>query len=181
MSRNLKYKPLSQSRVNSILANNPSSKVSSSSSSSSPTVVARPSMPPSPAIVTLRRSDNFDSLHPEDNLKSFLGFARDVISRYEDNQKLQLDLETETQDLLHYIELSPNMNACEYTKMCIKLRDVRRQRRACKNEIDLLEPLYTYLKDKVVINQLAAIQGKCKTSKEAIGLRAYTLRTDVIR
>lgn len=175
MSKQLKSRPFSQAKINSILSQNPSMKASPSCSSPSMAQVV------SPQLITLKRSEEFDSLLPEENLKNFLEFARKVISKYEDNQKLQVDLETETQDLLHFIELSPNMNACEYTKQCVKLRDIRRQRRACKNEIDLLKPLYDFLCDKTLINQLSKIQGQCKSSKEVIGQRQYTLRTDVVQ
>ena len=173
MSKQLKSRPLSNATIHSILSQNPSMK---STPASPPAAVIQPLVP---KIITLKRQEEFDSLQPEENLKTFLTFARNVIARYEDDQRLQTDLETETQDLLHLIELSPNMNACEYTKKCIQLRDVRRKRRACKNEIDLLKPLYDYLSDKTLINQLSQLQGKCKTSKEVISQRQYTLRTDV--
>ena len=174
MSRQLKARPLSKAKIHSILSQKVSAEASPANSSP---VVMKPA---APKFITLKRQEEFDSLQPEENLKTFLAFARNVIARYEDDQRLQTDLETETQDLLHLIELSPNMNACEYTKKCIKLRDVRRQRRACKNEIDLLKPLYDYLSDKTLINQLSQLQGKCKTSKEVISQRQYTLRTDVM-
>lgn len=173
MSKQLKSRPLSNATIHSILSQNPSIK---STPASPPAAVIQPLVP---KIITLKRQEEFDSMRPEENLKSFLAFARSVISRYEENQRLQTDLETETQDLLHLIELSPNMNACEYTKKCIQLRDVRRKRRACKNEIDLLKPLYEYLSDNTLISQLSRIQGQCKTSKEVISQRQYTLRTDV--
>ena len=133
-----------------------------------------------PQLITLRRKQEYDSLKPEETLKEFLKFARSVISRYEDDQKLQADLEQETQDLLHYMELSDNMNACMGNEMYKKMREIRRQRRDCKHEIELLKPLYDYLSDQTVIQQLSKIQGQCRTSKDAIALRSYTLRTDVV-
>ena len=170
MSKQLKARPLSKSTINSILSQNPSAM------SSSPAIV-KPSIPP---VITLKRNEEFDSLKPEDELKTFLSFARNVISRYEDNVKLQSDLEAETQDLLHFVELSENMNACRGNDMYKKMREIRRKRRACKNEIDLLKPLYDYLSDKKMINDLSQIQGKCRTAKEVISQRQYTLRTGVM-
>lgn len=170
MSKQLKARPLSKSTINSILSQNPSA-------SSPSTAIIKPSIPP---LITLKRSEEFDSLKPEDELKSFLSFARSVISRYEDNVKLQSDLEAETQDLLHFVELSKDMNACQGNDMYKKMREIRRKRRACKNEIDLLKPLYDYLSDKKMINDLAQIQGKCRTAKEVISQRQYTLRTGVM-
>lgn len=174
MSRQLKAKPLSKATINSILSQNPSV---STPPSPPPAVVVKPAVSP---LITLKRSEEFDSLKPEENLKNFLSFARNVISRYEDNQKLQSDLEAETQDLLHYVELSDNMNACMGNNMYKKMREIRRKRRACKNEIDLLKPLYEYLSDKKMLSELAQIQGKCHTAKEVISARQYTLRTGVM-
>ena len=178
MSRQMKSRPLSQTKINSIMANNPSyCKLTPGTPPPPPPVVTKPAVP---QIITLKRSEEFDSLLPEENLKSFLSFARNVISRYEDNQKLQSDLEAETQDLLHYVELSENMNACMGNAMYKKMREIRRKRRACKNEIDLLKPLYDYLCDKRMINDLSQIQGKCRSAKEVISQRKYTLRTGVM-
>lgn len=175
MSKQLKSRPLSNAKIQSILAQNPSMKTNTTST------FPNPIQPSVPQIITLKRSEEFDSLHPEEKLREFLSFARDVISRYEENVRLQTELETETQDLLHYVELSDNMDACKGNKMYKKVREVRRKRRACKNEIDLLKPLYEYLSDKTLINQLSKIQGQCRTSKETISSRQYTLRTDVIQ
>lgn len=172
MSKQLKYQPLSQAKINAILNNNPSQNVAA------PMTVITPA---APTKMTLRRSQDYDSLQPEEQLKAFLGFARSVLLRYEENQRLQSDLETETQDMLHYMEMHDNMNAVMGNEMYKKLREIRRRRRDCKNEIELLKPVYDYLSDKTVINALSKIQGQCRASKETIGLRSYTMRTDVIQ
>lgn len=179
MSKQLRSKPFSQAKVKSILSQNPSAKTAQVSV---PVAVAPAPVSQSivPQMITLRRKQDYDSLKPEETLKEFLKFARGVISRYEDNQRLQADLEQETQDLLHYMELSGDMNACMGNEMYKKMREVRRQRRNCKLEIELLKPLYEYLSDQTVINKLSQIQGQCRTSKDAIALRSYTLRTDVV-
>ena len=175
MSRNLQCRPLSQGKIKNIMSNNPSYCKLTPQPPPPPPVVLKPS---APKLITLKRNEEFDSLLPEENLKNFLSFARNVISRYEDNIKLQGDLEAETQDLLHFVELSENMDACRVNAMYKKLREVRRKRRACKNEIDLLKPLYDYLSDKKMIGDLAQIQGKCRTAKEVIS-HNRTLNRDI--
>lgn len=52
------------------------------------------------------------------------------------------ELENEMQDLLHYIEMAADKNAAVGSKLYKKLADIRRRRRICKNEIDLLTPVY---------------------------------------
>lgn len=175
MSKNNRgYKPLSANKIAQILSNNPSVKAQAKAA-------CQPAVPPAaPQLVTLEKHTEFDSLLAVDKTRDFLAFARDVISRYEGNVRRQKELEDQTQDLLHAIELSPRQNAANGYKMYQKLFDVRNERRQCKNEIDLLKPLYDYLADKRVINDLTQIQGKCNTSKQNISHRQYTLRTDVM-
>lgn len=131
--------------------------------------------------VTLCREIEFDSLDPVAQLQNFMAFAKDVITRYEENQRLWDETDKQTQDILHFIELSENLNAANGYKAYKKLAEVRRNRRQYKSEIDLLEPLYEYLKNNMsVINQLTMIQGKCRTNKETIQMRSYSMRTEVI-
>lgn len=131
--------------------------------------------------VTLCREIEFDSLDPVNQLQTFMAFAKDVITRYEENQRLWDETDKQTQDILHFIELSENLNAANGYKAYKKLAEVRRNRRQYKSEIDLLEPLYEYLKNNMsVINQLTMIQGKCRTNKETIQMRSYSMRTEVI-
>lgn len=134
-----------------------------------------------PEPITLKRDVEFDSLDPVNQLQTFMAFAKDVITRYEENQRLWDETDKQTQDILHFIELSENMNAANGYKAYKKLAEVRRNRRQYKNEIDLLQPLYEYLTNNMsVINQLTMIQGKCRNNKETIQLRSYSMRTEVI-
>lgn len=172
MGKPLQARPLSAVKIKRIMANNPSNQKQ---------VVQAVSAPAATQPVTLKRQLPFDSLSPEEKLREFLAFCRDVIARYEDNARRQTETERATQDLLHYVELSEDMNACRGYCMYSKIAETRRERRACKSENELLQPLYDFLKDKSLINQLAQIQGQCRTAKESINLRTYTLRTDVIQ
>ena len=170
----LKHKPLSKKIVNDILRSNPSAVQTQ-------TPVLLFSNQRDTAPITLSRESNFDSLCPEEKIRDFLTFARAVVSRYEDDERLQSDSEAQTQDLLHYMELSDNMNAAEGFGMYKKLTDVRRIRRDCKNEIDLLKPVYDFLVSGDLIKQLEQLQGKCRIGKQTISGRQYTLRTDVMK
>ena len=163
-------KPLSQSTINNILANNPSNKEQQ----------LQPVVSTSPNVITLSKQIEFDSLHPEEHIKAFLTFSRNVIARYEENQRRQQDLEYRQTDLEHVMELSDNKDVVGGYRLYKKLTDVRRERRACKSEIDLLKPLYDYLCSNNVMNDLSRLQGNCRVSKETISKRQYTLRTDVI-
>lgn len=168
MGQKLKYKPLSQRIVKDILNSNPEQ-----------APVSAPAPTPAPALRLYRKSD-YDTLQPVDQIRSFLEFVRSAVTRYEENERRWQEYDQETQDLLHVIELSDNLNASKGYDMYRRLAAVRRERRQCKNEMDLLKPVYDFFSDKQTINQLAQVQGKCRVCKEAVDSRSYTLRTNVM-
>lgn len=168
MGQKLKYKPLSQRIVKDILNSNPEQ-----------APVSAPAPTPAPVLRLYRKAD-YDTLQPVDQIRSFLEFARSAVTRYEENERRWQEYDQETQDLLHVIELSDNLNASKGYDMYRRLAAVRRDRRQCKNEMDLLKPVYDFFSDKQTINQLAQVQGKCRVCKETVDSRSYTLRTNVM-
>jgi len=128
------------------------------------------------------RDVEYDTLRPEETLRSFVKFLKDVKTHY----KFCLDeiarCELETQDVLHYIELGKNLNAMEGFKAYKSLSEIRRKRRIMKNELELLEPVYQYLlyQDPKLADRLAQVQGDCRKGKEKIELRSYTCKTDIL-
>lgn len=122
---------------------------------------------------------DFDTTHALSHLEDFTAWCRQVVERYKGNERAVEMLDAQMQDIMHYIELSENLGGVDgYRSYCL-LRDVRRERRKCKSENDLLRPLYEYLSDRVVMNQLAQVLGKIRSANETISKRQYVLRTDV--
>ena len=157
-----------------ILANNPSNRQTELT-----TVVSIPQQPRH--ITHLEHYDeDFDTLHPHEQIKAFVSFLTSVKKRYEDNQRVQKENEDKTQDILHFIELSENMNASRGFSMYRKMSVVRRERRNCKSENDLLQPIYDFITANPIIDQLSQVQGKCRTTKEVVSRRRYNMKTDVI-
>ena len=142
-----------------------------------PVVLEREHVEPRPILFN---SEEYDTLHPESTIRLFCGDIREMISRYEGNKERFNELENEMQDLLHYIEMTGDKNANIGFKLYKRLSEVRRQRRVCQNEIDLLQPIYDSFKDTDLLNTLANIQGRCGSVKKQIDGRAYTVRTDVL-
>lgn len=185
MGKKSGYRPLRASTIRSILANNPSVKATAEEKAESemaqvkaPVASATP-----PVLVTLSGHAEYDTTNPVEHISDFVSFSKLVVTRYEENHRLMEVYDKETQDVLHYIELHANMNAADGNEMYKKLREIRRKRRQCKNEMDLLEPAYTFFKTQAteLATQLAAVQGKCKQLKAGIDGRQYTLRTGVIQ
>ena len=122
----------------------------------------------------------YDTLHPEETIREFCASIRSMLSRYQYNKDQYNMLEQEMQDVLHYIEMSSDKNANAGYKLYKRLTEIRRERRICKNEMDLLQPIYDAFGGGEKLNTLSQIQGLCRTTKMSIDGRAYTVRTDVL-
>ena len=134
-----------------------------------------------PTILIGHNIAEYDPLQAIDTICEFSRFLRDVVSRYEENDRIRVECENKSNDLLHYIELHGDMNASEGYKAYKKLAEVRRERRCCKNENELLTPLYTFIQQNTkAINELATVLGRCRNIKEIIDKRTYCARTDII-
>lgn len=135
-------------------------------------------MPKQGDLIVSADQEDFDTTAPVENIKAFLAFFRDVIARYEGNEKYLVMLNNATQDILHTIELSPNMNAHDGYLYYKTLRDIRRERRLLKSENELLEVLLPfYSENKSFFDTLSRLQGVCRTTKEHIAQRSYRVKT----
>lgn len=122
-----------------------------------------------------------DSLHPEEAFRQFATFIRNAPARLSALQESAQHYQDAMQDLLHYIELAGNQNAARGYALYKKLVEIRRERRACKEEIELLTPAVEFINSLGDLNQfvgrLGTAQGKCHRAKELITERAYRIRT----
>ena len=133
-----------------------------------------------PDSVSLYRRIEYDSLNPIDHLRSFVAFLRAVQSRYDDNYRIVGECDLQGQDILHKAEMGDDLDVKRGFKLYKIIREVRRKRRACKNENDLLRPICAYLeKHPDLISQLERLQGEVAQSQSAIDNRRYTMRTDI--
>lgn len=122
----------------------------------------------------------YDTMKPTETIRDFVGDIRRMVSRYESNRARIFEIEAELVDVEHYIEIASYKNVPEGYKLYRKLAELRRERRACKNENDLLQPIYEYFHATAVLDKLTHVQGECGTAKEAIDQRVYQVRTDVL-
>lgn len=116
----------------------------------------------------------FDNI--EDTATNIRNAIRDIPTRYKQNEELIRKLDQETQDLLHFIELK-NLNAMEGYKAYKDLQRVRKERRAIKNENELLAPIVdtlTGMKNK--LSELDSGIGKIRKVKLSQSQRQYSFR-----
>ena len=122
----------------------------------------------------------YDSLKPELKLKEFQAYIRKCLSQYEADLEALTTCEQEIQDILHYMEMSENQKRQDGFKLYKRLTDARRERRRCKNEIEILQPVYSLFHGTKLLEQLAQTQGTCRVVKESIDERVYLARTDIL-
>ena len=128
-----------------------------------------------------KRTGDYDQTQATEVLGAFNHFVADVVSRYEANDRIRLECDQQTQDLLHFIELQDDMNASDGYKIYRKLAEVRRTRRVCKNENELLSAMYGFIQQNPkLVSELPIVLGKTRTAKECIENRLYSARTDII-
>lgn len=132
-------------------------------------------------ILSRPLEENYDTLHPVDEISEFNAFLRNVIARYDDNVVMQAEYDRMQNDLLHYAELHDDMNASDGTKFYKNMREIRRARRRIKSENELLYPIYNYIKGNAHFTaDLNNLLGRCRTVKSTVESRSYIARTDVI-
>lgn len=123
---------------------------------------------------------DYDSLRPEDTIRSFVSRIKEMTARYAANQARIKEIESELCDLEHYIEIASYQRVPDGYRLYRKVAELRRERRACKNENDLLQPVYEYFHATEVLPRLTAVQGACAKAHAAIDMRVFTVRTAVL-
>ena len=123
---------------------------------------------------------DYDSTKPEETIRNFVADIRGMVTRFEMNKSRIIEIETQLVDLEHYIEIENFKTVPNGYKLYRKLAELRRERRACKNENDLLQPIYEYFHATEVLNRLSTVQGECAKAKSAIDGRCYLVRTDIL-
>lgn len=109
---------------------------------------------------------------------------QNVIQTYEKNKNDIKRIEGELQDILHEIELTNSKDMYSGYKLYKEIRELRIERRRCKDENQLLEDMYNYLKTnqgQQFKNKIQQIQGNSAKIAKAQADRIYTPRqkTDV--
>ena len=121
-----------------------------------------------------------DTLNSDAQIKKFREFILNVISRYEGNIAQQELAEREEMDLQHAIELAENLTQKEKRLLFRKMRETLKVRRSCKSENEILYPLYEFVSDRRLYDQLGRIQGGIKSKKVILTSRQYGCRTSVL-
>lgn len=104
---------------------------------------------------------------------------QDVVKSYERNEERIKCIEGELNDLNHEIELTPSKNMYSGYLLYKSIRELRIERRCCKEENELLKDMYEFFKSQVgqeFKNKVQQIQGNAAKLREIQERRTYTPR-----
>jgi hypothetical protein len=104
---------------------------------------------------------------------------KDVIEKYEENEEIIKRIEGELNDLNHELELSPSKDMYRGYLIYKEMRELRIERRRCKNENELLHEMYDFLREQSsqkFKNKIQQIQGNSAKIAKAQESRTYTPR-----
>ena len=104
---------------------------------------------------------------------------QDVIKNYERDLDDIKRIEGELNDIAHEIELTSSKNMYEGYLLYKQIRDLRIERRRCKEEVELLKDMYEFFKSQVgqeFKNKVQQIQGNAAKLRDVQERRTYTPR-----
>lgn len=102
---------------------------------------------------------------------------QNVINTYEYNEDNIRRIEGELQDILHEIELTNSKDMFSGYKLYKEIRELRIERRKCKNENELLRDMYEYFKGDQAQhfkNKIQQVQGSSTKIANMQENRTYT-------
>jgi hypothetical protein len=105
--------------------------------------------------------------------------VQDVIKNYERNEDRIRCIEEELNDLNHEIELTPSKNMYSGYLLYKSIRELRIERRRCKEENELMKDMYEYFKGQqgqAFKNKIQSIQSNAAKLREVQEHRTYTPR-----
>lgn len=104
---------------------------------------------------------------------------KDVVATYEKNAETIKRIDRELVDIEHAIELGPSQNAYQGYLLYKQIRELRIERRACKNANELMKDMYEYLRSKPAQDfkaQMQQLQSNANKLQETQEHRVYTPR-----
>ena len=110
---------------------------------------------------------------------TFVQIFNDVVRRYESNLDIIKQTEEALTDVEHEIELGSSRDMYRGYLLYKQIKDLRMKRRQCKDENQLLQDMYDYIKSpqgQSFKNKIQSIQGSSAKIYESQAHRTYTPR-----
>ena len=104
---------------------------------------------------------------------------QNVVKDYERDLDRIKEIEDELQDLYHEIELSPSKDMYAGYLLYKRIRELRIERRRCKDETELMKETYEFFKSQQgqsFKNKIQSLQGSARKLRDVQEKRTYKLR-----
>ena len=104
---------------------------------------------------------------------------QNVVKDYERDLDRIKEIEDELQDLYHEIELSPSKNMYLGYLLYKRIRDLRIERRRCKDQTELMKETYEFFKSQQgqsFKNKMQSLQGNARKLRDVQEKRTYKPR-----
>lgn len=104
---------------------------------------------------------------------------QNVIRDYERNLERIKEIQDELQDIEHEIELSPSKNMYAGYLLYRRIRELRIERRRCKEEVELMKETYEFFKSQQgqgFKNKMQNLQGNARKLRDIQEKRTYKPR-----
>lgn len=113
-------------------------------------------------------------------IEAFLKFLKDSSEQFSIAQSVEKDMDMQTQDILHHIELQEN-TPFEYITEGLFLRNIRRKRRRAKDTQRILKPVIAWVSDNArIIRSLEKLLGEVRKAERYTENQSYSPKTDVM-
>lgn len=112
-------------------------------------------------------------------IEDFLRFLREAEEKFNIAQEEEIELNNQTQDILHFLELEKHPYH-EYAKLAKKLKMVREERRKAKDYIQETGPIITWLENnRQTIKNLEQLLGTVRKAEKSTANRIYIPKSSI--
>lgn len=112
-------------------------------------------------------------------IEDFLKFLREAEEKFNIAQEEEIELNNQTQDILHFLELEKHPYH-ECAKLAKKLKTVREERRKAKDYIQETGPIMTWLENnRQAIKNLEQLLGTVRKAEKSTANRIYIPKSSI--
>lgn len=113
-------------------------------------------------------------------IESFLKFCRSCTEANRRAAVAEIDMDNQTQDILHNIEINDNFPD-DYILQGLALKNIRKERREAKDIQKITHPVVQWVQqNQKTINELEKLLGSVRKAEKSTQGRTYSNRTKIL-
>ena len=113
-------------------------------------------------------------------IENFLRFCRSCTEANKRAAVTEIDMDNQTQDILHNIEINDNF-PYDYVLQGLALKNIRKERREAKDVLRITSPIVQWVQqNQKTINELEKLLGAVRKAEKSTQGRMYSNRTKIL-